>query len=271
RAGAFGVVNLDDPHHKLFLDAAGTSPVSTYSLQGAATLFVRDLREQADGLDLELVWGGRSMTCRLGIPGRFNAENLCAALLASASALSLAGIPTSPLDLVPLVSRLKAVKGRMSPVREGQDFAVVVDYAHTPGAFEALLPAVKAVTPGRVIVVFGSGGERDREKRPLQGALADRWADLVIFTDEDPRLEDPQQILDDLARGVLGKKEGQGYWKLRPRREAIRLAFSLARPGDTVLLLGKGHEKTLVTAEGPEPWDEDGVARQLLAELRGAR
>ena len=271
REGAFGVVNLDDPHHKLFLDAAGTSPVSTYSLQGAATLFVRDLREQADGLDLELVWGGRSMTCRLGIPGRFNAENLCAALLASASALTLAGIPTSPLDLVPLVSRLKAVKGRMSPVREGQDFAVVVDYAHTPGAFEALLPAVKAVTPGRVIVVFGSGGERDREKRPLQGALADRWADLVIFTDEDPRLEDPQQILDDLARGVLGKKEGQGYWKLRPRREAIRLAFSLARPGDTVLLLGKGHEKTLVTAEGPEPWDEDGVARQLLAELRGAR
>jgi UDP-N-acetylmuramoyl-L-alanyl-D-glutamate--2,6-diaminopimelate ligase len=272
RAGAFGVVNLDDPHHQLFLDAAGTSPVSTYSLNDPqATLFVRSVAEQADGLTLDLVVGGVSATCRLGIPGRFNAENLCAALLAASSVLTLAGVPTAVLDLVPLVGQLKAVKGRMAPVREGQDFAVVVDYAHTPGAFEALLPAVKAVTPGRVITVFGSGGERDREKRPLQGALADRWADLVVFTDEDPRLEDPQQILDDLARGVRTKKEGQGYWKVRPRREAIRLAFSMARAGDTVLLLGKGHEKTLVTAEGPGPWDEEAVARELLKELGRSR
>jgi len=270
RAGAFGVVNLDDPHHDLFEAAAGMAPVRSYSLKDPkADLFAASVTEHPDGLDIVWAAGGRQASCRLNVPGRFNAENLGATLLAAAGALTLGGRPTNPLDLVPLVGSLKAVRGRMAPVREGQDFAVLVDYAHTPGAFEALLPAVKAVTPGRVIAVFGSGGERDREKRPLQGALADRWADLVVLTDEDPRLEDPAQILGDLERGITGKQEGVGYWKITPRREAVRHALTLARKGDTVLLLGKGHEKTLVTAAGSEPWDEDAVARQILVELAG--
>lgn len=271
REGAFGVVNLDDPHHGLFLAAAGAAPVATYSLappRGTlASLTVSSLVEEADGLVLEVNETGRSLGCRLNIPGRFNASNLLASLLAASRALSLAGRPTTALDLVPLVGSLTAVKGRMAPVREGQDFAVLVDYAHTPGAFEALLPAVKAVTPGRVIAVFGSGGERDRNKRPLQGALADRWADLVVFTDEDPRLEDPEQILADLEGGIATKTLGVDYWKITPRRDAIRHALSVARQGDTVLLLGKGHEQSLVTAAGPQPWDEASVAQELLREL----
>ena len=270
RPGAFGVVNLDDPYHRLFLDAAGPAPVATYSLTDPGSdLRVTSLVERADGLSLEIAGGGRRALCQFPIPGRFNAENLLAALLAASSVLTLAGRPTSPFDLVPFVGQLKSVKGRMAPVRAGQDFAVLVDYAHTPGAFEKLLPAVKAVTPGRVLVVFGSGGERDREKRPLQGALADRWADLIYLTDEDPRLEDPARILDDLERGITSKKEGEGYWKTRPRRAAVRQALWAARSGDTVLLLGKGHEQTLVTAAGPEPWDEESVARELLADLQG--
>lgn len=268
REGAFGVVNLDDPHHRLFLEAAGTAPVATYSLTDrSASLHATRLVEEADGLILEVGGGGRSASCRLAIPGRFNASNLLAALLGASAALTRAGRPTSPFDLIPFVGSLQAVKGRMAPVREGQDFAVLVDYAHTPGAFEALLPAVKAVTPGRVIAVFGSGGERDRAKRPLQGALADRWADLVVFTDEDPRLEDPQQILADLEKGIATKQEGVGYWKITPRREALRHALTTARKGDTVLLLGKGHEKTLVTAAGAQPWDEEAEARAILREL----
>lgn len=264
-SGAFGVVNLDDPHHGLFLEAAGTQPVHTYSLIQPASLWTPVLVEEADGLVLEVAnRSGRRERCRLNIPGRFNASNLLAALLAAASALTLGGRPTDPLDLVPFVGSLRAVKGRMAPVRAGQDFAVLVDYAHTPGAFEALLPAIRAVTPGRVIVVFGSGGERDRGKRPLQGALADRWTDFVVLTDEDPRLEDPQQILADIEAGISTKTEGVGYWKITPRREAIRLALGMARKGDTVLLLGKGHEKTLVTAEGPQPWDDETVAREFL-------
>jgi len=268
RPGAFAVVNRDDPHHQLFEEAAGGAPLRTYSLGDAtASLVTTRVKEEADGLVLEVAEGTRRGSCRLDIPGRFNASNLLAALLATSSALTLVGRPTSALDLVGFVGSLKAVKGRMAPVRLGQDFAVLVDYAHTPGAFEALLPAVKAVTAGRVIAVFGSGGERDRGKRPLQGALADRWADLVVFTDEDPRLEDRDQILSDLERGISVKTPGQGYWKIPSRREAIRHAFSLAQRGDTVLLLGKGHEKTLVTAAGPEPWDEAEVARELLVEM----
>ncbi len=269
QSGAFGVVNLDDPHHQLFIDAAQTAPVKTYSLKHKADLSIRSLIEEPDGLVLDIAEqaSGRSQRCRLGLPGRFNAENLLAALLAASSALTLSGRPTSPLDLVPLVGRLKPIEGRMAPVRAGQAFAVVVDYAHTPGAFEALLPAIKAVTPGRVIVVFGSGGERDREKRPLQGALADRWADFVVLTDEDPRLEASEQILADIEKGLSTKKEGEGYWKITPRRQALRHAFALAKPGDTVLLLGKGHEKTLVTAAGSQPWNEHKVACEVLGEL----
>ena len=271
REGAFGVVNLDDPHHRLFIEAAGSSPVKTYSLTDQrASLTVSSLVEEPDGLVMEVVQGADRVKCRLNIPGRFNAQNLLAALLAASSALTLAGRPTSPLDLVPLVPQLKSVKGRMSPVRQGQDFSVLVDYAHTPGAFESLLPAIRAVTPGRVIVVFGSGGERDREKRPLQGAIADRYADFLVLTDEDPRLEGSEPILADIERGITRKTEGETYWKVTPRREALRQAFALARTGDTVLLLGKGHERTLVTASGPEPWDEEAVARELLAE-RAAR
>lgn len=270
REGAFGVVNVDDPHHQLFINAAGSSPVLTYSLMTDADL-TASVVEKPDGLELSFRHRGKTAEARLDIPGRFNASNLLAALLAASSALTLDGRPTDPLDLAPLVSRLKAVKGRMAPVRRGQDFAVLVDYAHTPGAFEALLPAVKAVTAGRVIAVFGSGGERDREKRPLQGALAGRWADLVVLTDEDPRLEDPARILEDIERGLAGKCFGQDYWKITPRREAVRHALSLARAGDTVLLLGKGHERSVVTAEGPQPWDEEAVAAELLDELLGER
>lgn len=265
--GATGVVNLDDPHHGLFEAAAGSHPVLSYSLRdGSADLFATAVVEHADGLEIDWRYRGRGAGCRLPIPGRFNAANLGAALLATASALTQGGHPTSPLDLVPFVGDLKPVQGRMAPVRAGQGFTVLVDYAHTPGAFEALLPAVRAVTPGRLLMVFGSGGERDREKRPLQGALADRWADLVFLTDEDPRLEDPAQILADIERGIASKTEGVGYFKVTPRREAIRRALFLAEPGDTVLLLGKGHEKTLVTAQGAEPWDEEAVARQILAD-----
>jgi len=264
--GAFGVVNGDDPHAKLFIEAAGDRAVFRYSTQDPkAHLYARRLQPFADSLEMELVWKGQSRPCRLEIPGKVNAENLMAALLTVAGLLSVGGPLVTPLDLLPLVPRIKALKGRMTPVRAGQSFSVIVDYAHTPGAFEKKLPEVKAVTPGRLIVVFGSGGERDRAKRPLQGQLADQWADLIVLANEDPRLEDPMAILDDIALGIQQKVLGQSYWKIPSRRDAIGHAFSLARAGDTVLLLGKGHEQSLVTAQGSQPWDEETVARELLS------
>lgn len=262
--GAFGVVNRDDPHHRLFEAAAGSCPVLTYSVLSPDADLTAKVQESADRLDVHWTWKDESVDGVIPIPGRFNASNVGAALLACAGALQLAGVDRSPLDLVPLIPGLRAVKGRMSPVREGQPFAVLVDYAHTPGAFEALLPAIRAVTPGKVWIVFGSGGERDRTKRPQQGALAERWTDAAVLTDEDPRLENPDQILDDIAAGFQTKELGVGYWKIRPRRAALEFALNSAQAGDTVLLLGKGHEKTLVTAEGSLPWDDEAEARAIL-------
>jgi UDP-N-acetylmuramoyl-L-alanyl-D-glutamate--2,6-diaminopimelate ligase len=139
----------------------------------------------------------------------------------------------------------------------------MVDYAHTPQSFAGLFPLVRAHSPGRLIAVFGSAGERDLEKRPLQGELAARYCDIVILTDEDPRGEDPVSILEQIAAG----SDREDLILIPDRRQAITRAFSLAEEGDTVLLLGKGHEESIIYANGPVPWQEARVARQILSEM----
>ena len=144
---------------------------------------------------------------------------------------------------------------------------MIVDYAHTPGSFRQVLPYFREHTRKRLIVVFGSAGERDREKRPLQGRIAGQFADLIILADEDPRGESRTEILDQIAAGCPGRENGKELWKIPDRREAIITALSLARPGDTVLLLGKGHETSIIGPDGAVAWDEELVAREELAKL----
>jgi UDP-N-acetylmuramoyl-L-alanyl-D-glutamate--2,6-diaminopimelate ligase len=164
---------------------------------------------------------------------------------------------------------MAGVTGRMQPVDRGQPFTVLVDYAHTPEAFETVMRMLRPVVPGRIIAVFGSAGERDREKRPMQGEVAARYCDLLVITDEDPRREDREAILDEIAAGAerLGKKRGIDYWCIADRREAIRAACERARPGDMVVLLGKGHEGCIFYADHALPWDENAVAREVLGEM----
>lgn len=258
----FGVVNRDDPHWQLFTGAT-SRPCRTYSLSSPdADLRASGVEESGAGLTFTLHWQGQTSRATCPLAGVFNVQNLLATLLAVSG---LTG--RSPLDLAKLLPGIRGVKGRMKLVDQGQDFRVIVDYAHTPGAFEKVLPDVRATTLGRLWVVFGSGGERDRVKRPQQGQLADQWADIVVLTDEDPRLEDPQLILEDIAAGVTGKTRGTDLHLVRPRREALRTALSGARAGDTVLLLGKGHEQSIIMPEGKTPWDEETVAREILEDL----
>jgi UDP-N-acetylmuramoyl-L-alanyl-D-glutamate--2,6-diaminopimelate ligase len=200
---------------------------------------------------------------RLSIPGTFNVYNALAALC-----LGLA-LEISPEAIVRGLAEMHGVTGRMQRVDEGQPFTVLVDYAHTPEAFETVLGMLRPAVKGRMIAVFGSAGERDREKRPMQGAIAARYADFLILTDEDPRLEDREAILAEIATGVeqLGKRKGQHYLCIPDRREAIRAALEAARPGDMVLLLGKGHEGCIFYADYALPWDEAGVAREILREM----
>jgi UDP-N-acetylmuramoyl-L-alanyl-D-glutamate--2,6-diaminopimelate ligase len=196
---------------------------------------------------------------RIGIPGPFWVDNALAALLAVSRMLGV-----DPLDLAALLPRLSSVAGRMDYVALGQPFDVVVDYAHTPGAFERLFPWVRSVARGRTIAVFGSAGERDPGKRPMQGRVAARWCDVVVVTDEDPRGEDRMAILEQIAAGCEGRTRGADLFLEPDRPAAIRLAFGMARPGDVVLLLGKGHEGSIIGSAGSTPWDERAEAEKAL-------
>ncbi len=151
----------------------------------------------------------------------------------------------------------------------GQPFTVIVDYAHNPDSFDKVMRMLRPLTAGRLIAVFGSAGERDREKRPIQGRIAGELCDFLVITDEDPRDEDREAILEEIAAGarVAGKREGDGYLKIADRAAAIRAAFDHARPGDIVLLLGKGHESSILYEGGRKlPWLERSEAEQALRE-----
>ena len=153
----------------------------------------------------------------------------------------------------------------MESIDSGQPFRVIVDYAHTPQSFTRLFPLIRTYTENRLIAVFGSAGERDMKKRPLQGELAARFCDIVILADEDPRGEDPIAVLEAIAAGC--RREGKDPYLIPDRRQAMARAFALAKGGDTVLLLGKGHEESIIYADGPVPWQEAQTARQILGEM----
>lgn len=263
---SFGVVNADDPVSDLFRSACG-KPVYSFGAAGApADALARDISSDARGSSFEYVEGGRSHPARIEVPGEFNVRNALAALLVVSR---LRGIPAR--DLLPLLPRLKPVRGRMTVVDRGQPFEVIVDYAHTPSSFQAILPPLRSRVRGRMICVFGSGGERDTEKRPLQGRIAAEYCDIVILADEDPRGEEPRALLEDIAAGCPGLPREERLFLIPDRRAAIRKAFSLARPGDLVLLLGKGHENSIIYARGSIPWDETAEAEAALAELQYER
>jgi UDP-N-acetylmuramoyl-L-alanyl-D-glutamate--2,6-diaminopimelate ligase len=188
-------------------------------------------------------------------------ENSLAACLTVARLLEI-----DPLSLAPHIKNLKGVKGRMDYVELGQPFAVIVDYAHTPGAFHKLLPWVRAHTSGKTIAVFGSAGERDGAKRPLQGRAASE-CDTLVITDEDPRGEDRMAIIEQIAAGCVNKTRGRDLFLVPDRREAILLALTRAGPGDTVMLLGKGHEGSIIGPDGAAAWDERTEAEAGLRTL----
>ncbi len=263
-ARAWAIANADDPSCTYFLEAApATARRLTFGLHAPADVQGNLLQATPDGATFQVrtPWGNAE--ARISLPGPFNVANalatLCVALTQGAS-----------LDaVVAALGSARAPRGRMQAVRAGQPFSVIVDYAHNPDSFEQVFWLLQPLTPGRMIAVFGSAGERDLAKRAIQGAIAGRYCALSVLTDEDPRGEDREAIIAQIAEGVasVGKREGEGYLCIPDRREAIRVAFAAAQPGDLVLLLGKGHEGNIIYAHGSEPWDEAGVARALLAEM----
>ncbi len=248
-----GIVNVDDAWGARL---AAEMDVTTVSVEGDADVRAVDVRPGLDGTDFAVVdRDGTRLDLRSPLRGRFNVANAVAAV-AVARSLGVAD------DVIAAALRTAApVPGRLQPVEEGQGFAVLVDYAHKPGALESVLDAARDLTRGRVIVVFGAGGDRDRGKRPIMGEVAGRLADEVVITSDNPRSEDPDAIVAEIVAGV-----GREDVRVEPdRRAAIELAVSLARDGDVLLVAGKGHEQGQELAGGRKvPFDDVAVAREAL-------
>lgn len=243
------VVSVDDPYGRLLLDAATVRTVP-YALDDAD-----DLRLDVTGSTFR--W--RGVELHVPLAGRFN---VCNAVAAATVAAEL-GIAMDAI--VAGMAATPPVRGRFEPVVAGQPFGVVVDYAHTPDALENVLAAAREVTApgGRVVVVFGAGGQRDAAKRPRMGEVAGRLADRVVVTSDNPRSEDPAAIIDAITAGIGPDADAV---VVEDRAEAIRLAISDAEPGDLVVLAGKGHETTQTFADRVVDFDDAEVARGLLAE-----
>jgi UDP-N-acetylmuramoyl-L-alanyl-D-glutamate--2,6-diaminopimelate ligase len=256
---ALAVINADDPWGRVLGEraAAGGLAVRTYSLAEA---------EPLDGSTFR--WAGQVV--RLRLPGRHNVAN---ALAAATAARALGAEPAAVAEGL---SSLATVPGRFEPVDAGQPFTVAVDYAHTPDALSGVLAAARetAGPDGRVLVVFGCGGERDRAKRPAMGEVAVRQADVAVLTSDNPRSEDPLAIIDEVRAGAeaAAARGAGGRLVVEPdRRTAIARALGLAREGDAVVVAGKGHERTQVAGGRAVPFDDREVAREELERLRGDR
>lgn len=257
----WAIVNADDPSAGYFLDAAPASAQRlSYAIRQPADIQAHDVLAGPSGSTLRVrtPWGEARL--RLQLPGSFNVSNALAALSVALSQGILLERAVAAIEAVP------GIRGRMQPVVMGQPFDVIVDYAHNPDSFEQVLSMLRPLSRGRIIAVFGSAGERDRAKRPIQGEIAGRYCDLLVLTDEDPRGEDRAAIIAEIAEGAerAGKRAGDGYLCIPDRAEAIQRAVSAARPGDLVLLLGKGHEGSIIYADGAIPWDEAAVAQEAL-------
>jgi UDP-N-acetylmuramoyl-L-alanyl-D-glutamate--2,6-diaminopimelate ligase len=256
------VVNIDDEGARAVLPhAAGASVLRYSTVDPSADLLASNIDIGVDGTRFNISHGGSTLPFESPLIGGFNVENaLCAIGIALTTGLELDQIAAG-------LKRAPAIPGRMQRVDEGQLFSVIVDYAHTPDSLQKLLTLLRELSPSsRLIAVSGSAGERDVSKRALQGAVSARLADFSIFTTEDPRFEDAEAIIDQIAAGATdaGARPGTDYLTIVDRTEAIRVAIDRAQPGDIVLLAGKGHERSIIWGEEKLPWNEPEVARGLL-------
>ncbi|MBI3647860.1 MAG: UDP-N-acetylmuramoyl-L-alanyl-D-glutamate--2,6-diaminopimelate ligase [Actinobacteria bacterium] len=250
-----GVVNVDDPYG-WELTRACEIPVVTFGSQERADVRVADAAADAAGISFT----ADGVRIRSALRGLFNVWN-CVAALAAARALGV-----DDRAIVEGVAALPGVPGRVEPVDEGQEFLVMVDYAHSPDSIDNVLRAARPLASGRLIVVFGCGGDRDRAKSPLMGRAATANADLTVITSDNPRSEDPLAIIADVEPGA---KAGVGAYVIEPdRRAAIRLAVREARAGDVVVIAGKGHESGQEFADRTIPFLDRDVAGEELRALR---
>ncbi len=253
------ILNKDDACFGQFSALAGSRVIS-YSKETGADVMACGVAPLDGGFRFDLAWEGRGVPVHLPLPGIFNVSNaLAAAGMALTAGISLAEVAAGLASALP-------PPGRMQRVECNQPFDVIVDYGHTPNAFRSVLSTLRQTGAGRLIAVFGATGNRDRQKRPVLAQIAREYADFFIITNEDPFGEDLDTIMSEVAAGVPASEEGTRFIRERDRGEAIRLAIEAASPGDTVVILGKGHETSIVSHGQKQPWSDTATARAVLEE-----
>ncbi len=264
KPGATAILNGDDPWGARWareLGGRGIVRVLTFGLGPGHAVRARAYESGLTGIRLQAETPAGPLALASPLIGEHNVMNLLGAAAAGV-ALGL-----EPRAIATALAGVEAVPGRFERVETGQDFLVVVDYAHTPDALRRVLETARRLTPGRLGVVFGAGGDRDRGKRPIMGRLAAELADRVWLTSDNPRSEDPSAIIAEISVGVVPPPPG-GYTNHPDRREAIRDALAWGRAGDTLVIAGKGHETYQIVAGQVLPFDDRQVAREILSEMR---
>ena len=252
------VVNLDDPYAEKILEACDCETV-TFSINSDESSYsAKNIRHRPDGVDFELVGDGVIGRVRMRIPGQFTVYN---AMAAGVCVLSL-GFPF--LEVLDALSKANGVKGRVEVVPTGRDFTVIIDYAHTPDGLENILTALGEVKTGRLVTLFGCGGDRDATKRPIMGKIAAQLSDFVIVTSDNPRNEDPDAIIGDILEGMKGLETP--YIVIENRIQAIDYAIKNAKKEDVILLAGKGHETYQILRNGTIRLDEREVVAKSLSQ-----
>ncbi len=253
------ILNRDDSSYES-LKSSCNVPILDYGFDQAAAVQAVDVKLDANSTHFRAILPGAEIAIETQLVGRFNISN-CLAAIATAYSLGV-----KPADIVRGLAGVTGVTGRMERIDEGQPFTVIVDYAHTPDSLEKVFSILRPLTAGKLLAVFGSAGERDVQKRPIMGRIAAQMSDFFVITDEDPREEDREYILREIAIGAesAGKHEGRDFLCIADRTRAIAAAFARARMGDTVLLAGKGHEQSIIIGREKLPWDDRRVAREQL-------
>lgn len=252
------VINLDDPKGRELLSRISCQTLTCGS-GGKEDLSAEHIDCKPSGVQFTLLSGGERYPVSFAMPGRFSVDNALCAI----GALKLLGVPME--KIIAGVKSSHGVKGRCEVIPTGRDFTVLCDYAHSPDGLENVLPAVKSYTTGRLITVFGCGGDRDKLKRPLMGAAAARHSDYLVVTSDNPRTEDPDAIISDILPGIAGSNTA--YTVITDRRAAIAAALKMAKAGDVIVLAGKGHEDYQVLGTKKVHFDEREVVAELLREL----
>lgn len=256
----FAILNQDDPYSQYLADLTRV-PFITYGLQEGADVQAKEVKVTSTGVEFILRYTDQQIPVKLQLMGLFNVYNSLAAIAVGL----VEGIPIK--QIINTLQKIKGIPGRFEKVGKGDQYTVIVDYAHTPDSLENCLKTVREFVQGRIITVFGCGGDRDKSKRPLMGEIAGRYSDLCIITSDNPRSEDPETIIAQIVPGVEKGAVGKPFLTLVDRRAAIKQAIKAARETDVVVIAGKGHETYQLIGTQVLPFDDRQVALEALREM----